>query len=475
MARVTGASAAVADPDAPDTPPLTPVPAPSNAPAGANAPAAAVDRRVDEPHPTPLAPRSGSGPVSPPPDPQHLAPPPDDLGGIDYETPRYEPAGFPLIGGNSDIGVEFGAVGTLTRFAGGVRPYVWNLDLVLAASLKNGPTGVEFAQQSYLAQLDVPKLAGGRLRFTPTISYQQTVDAQYFGRGNAAPGTRPADAIGEPGRYFQYLQREARARILNRYELQHPYDLMVAVLIRHEAPEAYEGSRLALDALAVDEKGRPMARGVRDALLPSLGVGIVVDTRDNEFFARRGVFHQIGVKYVQGLPLSADLGYGAFGAVLAGYLPLPQRVVLAARGIVDAEVGRVPFYDLFMGGPFSPIELPGGGQGIRGVSIGRYSGLVKVVGNVEARAMLTRFSIFGQSFRYGDSVFFDAGRAFDDYRFDSPRDGKGIGLKWGTGIGAYLQWGEAAIFRMDVAYSPDAAQQSPGFPFGVYVQDGTMF
>ena len=57
----------------------------------------------------------------------------------DYDTHRLEPAGFPLIGGDSDIGFEFGAVGTLTDFGNGIRPYVWNMDLLLAASVEGPP------------------------------------------------------------------------------------------------------------------------------------------------------------------------------------------------------------------------------------------------------------------------------------------------------------------------------------------------
>src|SRR5260370_41871699 len=78
--------------------------------------------------------------------------------GADYVTRRYELAGFPLLGGDSDIGFQFGGVATLTRFEGGVRPYQWNMDLLLAASVKSGPTGPEIAQQSYLWHWDVPAL-----------------------------------------------------------------------------------------------------------------------------------------------------------------------------------------------------------------------------------------------------------------------------------------------------------------------------
>ena len=72
-------------------------------------------------------------------------------------------------------------------------------------------------------------------------------------------------------------------------------------------------------------------------------------------------------------------------------------------------------------------------------------------------------------------AFVDVGRVWSDYAIISPADGNSIGLKYGIGAGVFLQWGEAAIFRVEVAYSPDAESENPGFPVGIYVSDGAMF
>jgi hypothetical protein len=64
---------------------------------------------------------------------------------------------------------------------------------------------------------------------------------------------------------------------------------------------------------------------------------------------------------------------------------------------------------------------------------------------------------------------------WNGYSVDPSHDGNTLGLKYGVGLGAFLQWGEAAIFRLEAAYSPDAESENPGFPFGIYVSDGTMF
>ncbi len=392
----------------------------------------------------------------------------------DYDTRRYEPAGFPLIGGNSDIGFEFGVVGTLTKFGGGTKPYVWNLDLVLAASIKNAPGGgAELAQQKYSLQLDVPRVTSS-IRTTPLVSFAQTINAPYFGRGNANVAAIPERVDGERGRFFQFLSREGRFRAPTRFTLSAPYYWMIAPTLRYEAPSSYPGSRLALDA-STREPGASAIRGLHPGTVASIGTGLVIDSRDNEFFPRSGVFHQIGVRYVEGFPLDGDIEYGGAGVNLAGYVPLGGPFVFAARGVVDLAFGKIPFYDLFMGGPFNAVELPGGPNGIRGVPIGRYSGPVKVVANAELRAMLLGFKLLDQRFRLGANTFIDGGRIFDDYSLRAPRDGKGIGLKYGAGGGVYVQWGDAAVFRIELAYSPDAVAENPGFPFGLYVEDGVMF
>jgi hypothetical protein len=424
-----------------------------------------------DPKPPPAAASATDGlPSGPPirvPTAKAEAPPPVPI--IDYTTQRTEVAGAPLIGGNSDIGFQFGAVGTVTRFGDGIVPYRWNMDLVLAASLKNGANGLEIAQQSYLFQLDMPDLVPDRLRLKVTVSYQHTIDLGYFGLGNASSSEVPADAMGEPHRYFQFDQHEVVLRSLSRIVLRRPYELMVSTNFRYVDPMAYTDSKLARDA------AQGAVRGLRSLVPLAVGVGIGYDSRDNEFFPNRGAFHQIGLKVAYALPGSASVQYGAFGTVVAGYMPIAGPLVFAARGVVDLQFGHVPFYDLFTGGVFQTQFLPGGPEGVRGVPVGRYLGLIKLVANVELRALLYEFHLLGAAFHLGGNVFADTGRVWEDYHFHNPADGTGIGLKWGTGLGAYLQWGQAAIFRAEFAYSPDAAALSPSFPLGVYVSDGVMF
>jgi hypothetical protein len=110
-----------------------------------------------------------------------------DAGGTKGESPRrYELAGFPIVGGSSDIGFQFGGAATLTRFYDQAFPYLWNIDLLLSASLKDDQTGLRLVQQSHVLRLDAPGLLDNRLRLDTRASYQRTIDAGYYGIGNAA-------------------------------------------------------------------------------------------------------------------------------------------------------------------------------------------------------------------------------------------------------------------------------------------------
>ncbi len=394
---------------------------------------------------------------------------------VDYVTPRYEPAGFPLIGGNSDTGLMFGAAGTLTRFASDVQPYRWNMDMVLSASIKDGPSGVEFTEYHLLWDWDIPGLAGGHLRLNPMMSLQQDINIGYYGLGNASSAVRPANAVGVAGRYFESMLSAAQARILGRIPLVGHLNAAFVTGFRYMAPSAYDGSLLAVDAGTINPNGEAFIRGVQPLSLGEVTLGLIYDSRDSEIVPTRGMFNQASVRLVQAFPVDANVQYAEFGLSIAGYIPLSHSVVLAGRFVGDVQVGNVPFYDMYVGGPFNPDSMPGGASGIRGVPFGRYLGPVKFVANLELRSWVGSLTVLRQHFRIGTDVFFDTGRVWSDLTFNNPLDGTGVGLKFGVGAGMFVLWGQAAIFRVEAAYSPDAAAENANFPIGLYVEDGVMF
>jgi hypothetical protein len=384
------------------------------------------------------------------------------------EQRRYELAGFPILGGSTDIGVQFGGAATLTRFYDTAFPYYWNVDLLLSASIKEVSSGFRLAQQSHVLRLDAPDLLSGHLRVDTRSSFQRTINMGYYGIGNAT--SAPASSIGQR---YQYLQQEGRVRAIGRLHAAHGIDPALGISLRYEVPEVYSQSKLADDVMPPGGEG-PLALGTQPGVLAGLAAGVMFDTRDSEFVTRRGVFYQLGLGMTVGS--AEQVAYGNASAVLAHFAPLGEKLVFASRMVVALEFGRVPFYDLAQGGTFEPQYLLGGESGIRGVPQGRYAGLVKMIANIELRGTpFPRFHLLGERFRVGTTTFVDGGRVWSDYKAVSPADGASFGLKYGIGGGVFLQWGEAAIFRIEAAYSPDAVSENPTLPVGIYVSDGLMF
>jgi hypothetical protein len=390
---------------------------------------------------------------------------------------RYELAGFPILGGSTDIGVQFGGAATLTHFYDKQFPYDWNLDLLLSASIKDDQNGVRLVQQSHVLRLDSPGLLQGRLRVDTRGSFTQTINAGYYGLGNASVAdTTPLPGQSTIGRRYQYQQDEGRVRAIARLHTGTPLDVAFGANLRYEAPIVYQdpATKLSQDLGARNPDGSPVAIGGASMALAGLTVGLMYDTRDSEFVTRRGIFYQVGVGPTVGG--AQQVAFGEASAVLAHFAPLPGPFVFASRFVASFEFGRIPFYDLAQGGNFEPQYMLGSESGVRGVPFGRYAGPIKLMTNIEIRATpFPRFTLLGQRLRIGTTTFFDAGRVWNQYALISAADGDTLGLKYGIGGGVFLQWGEAAIFRIEAAFSPDAESENQNLPVGIYVSDGLLF
>lgn len=385
---------------------------------------------------------------------------------------KTELAGAPIVGGSTDIGFQMGFASTITRVNERFQPYRWRMDSLLSASVKSGPRGYEIAQQSHDVRIDVPGSVNGKVRIMPALFFERTVNAGYFGIGNAAPVV--TDQTGRVGSRYQYIHNELRARVNLRTPIERGFSIMYGITLRYVDPQAYDDSKLDRDIRASEASPEPAARGLQPLGHGILAAGVVFDTRNNEIFPKRGAFDLFAFRLGLTTPTSADVRYAGINYVLRRYAHLGGPFVLAGRVFADFMFGAPAFYDLSQGGAFIPIDIPGGAAGIRGIPNGRYSGLVKLVGNIEVRAMHTKFTLFGDQFQLGNVVFADAGRVWAKYSPDE-RDGTDLGLKYGVGGGLYVLWGTAALFRVEFAYSPDATAANPGFPIGIYAADSVMF
>lgn len=377
---------------------------------------------------------------------------------------RLEPALLPVLSGNTDVGFVFGAYGALARFLPGFAPYRWKLEAIASASIKDGPNGVDLPTHEDGISLDLPGLAGGRVRLLAEAQFTRNIDAGYFGIGNATSAERGPD---QDRRRYQYVRSEPSARLVSRIRLAPGLELLSGVKVRYELVDPYPGSKLQEDA-AARVNGQPVIFGTSNHLGVLALLGLLLDTRDHESIPSRGMYHELSLR------ASAGEGFSFAGATLHArfFVPLLQsRLVLATHVFADALFGSPPFYELSRGGGLVISELPGGKSGIRGVPAGRFHGPYKLVAGAELRALLASFSISGQHFRIGAAGFFDTGRVWS-----APfTDGEGLGLKYGVGGGPRIHWGETVVIRADFAYSPDAPLSPGDVPLGVYVEIGQSF
>ncbi|MBL8684068.1 MAG: BamA/TamA family outer membrane protein [Myxococcales bacterium] len=394
---------------------------------------------------------------------------------MDYERQRLEPAALPIVGGTSDIGALLGVGGTLSFFRDGCRPYFWGMSAILAASSRTTPRGFEFVEQNIRWQMDIIGVLRGRLRLRPALFFSRTTGINYFGLGNGERAVQPEPFRGEPGRFNQFGSWDIWAFLDARFMVKRPFSIGLSMAYQYADPEVYRGSQLANEVAMRTASGEPLLYGVQKLHIWRTMVSAVVDRRDNELMPRRGYGVGVWGSFNRAFPLSSDVVYGSVGLSASVYVPVIGPLIFASRVVTDWQFGRVPFYDLFRGaGPYL-IDMPGGVNGIRGVPAARYAGPIKMFANIEFRALLRQVRMFGQEFGIGPSVFFDFGRVFSDYTFSSPLDGPAPGIKWGAGLGALLRWGQAAVFRIEFAYSPDVAAVNPSFPFSFYVVDHLSF
>ena len=77
---------------------------------------------------------------------------------------RVEWLPFPVVGGNTDMGILLGAQLMLAKFKEGYPPYRFRTHTQISLSFKGGEKGVQIPVHMDFVKLDFPGLAGGKLQ-----------------------------------------------------------------------------------------------------------------------------------------------------------------------------------------------------------------------------------------------------------------------------------------------------------------------
>jgi outer membrane protein assembly factor BamA len=183
-----------------------------------------------------------------------------------------------------------------------------------------------------------------KLKFWSKLNYSSYFD-RYYGIGNNSPEIEND----------QYLQDNFQAQVKLQPKL---FDDRLNIGINYEIR----------NMSVADTKGSPLLEndttivGNEGGLTSGLGLAVVWDTRDNNFFPSKGGYYEIYSSNFFEF-IGSDFNYSKTVVDLRQYLNVTSDHVLAIQGYLLSEGGTPPFYDL---------GLLGGSKLMRGTIMGRY-------------------------------------------------------------------------------------------------------
>jgi outer membrane protein assembly factor BamA len=377
------------------------------------------------------------------------------------------------VGGNTDIGFQFGLLGVLARFKDGFDPYRWRFQLILDTSIKKIDGSTKFPTHEYILEGDFPGLVNNKLRMMTITGFTRQSNLGYFGLGNDSSAAPLRDNSKERSRSNEYIRNQTQAKVTALIVAGNHLELALGLDARYVAPELYDGSKLETDFETGEQTGTQAIHGVQNHFTVGLAAGLLYDTRDHETAPTTGMYHELAFRVVPGI--ATDFWYTGATLHTRFFFPLARDyLVLGVRLAGDLLGGNPPVYELGQMGTIKQFAT-WGAFGVRGVPKDRFLGKIRIIGAIELRSMFLKFKIKTQRFRVGLVGFFDSGRVWADYTPNKALDGNNVGLKFGTGGGLRVQWGETVMIRADVAYSPQMAGLGSNSPVGFYVDLGHTF
>ncbi|HEX7669825.1 MAG TPA: BamA/TamA family outer membrane protein [Polyangiaceae bacterium] len=393
--------------------------------------------------------------------PARAADPPGE-GAVKEETTEFTPA--PIIGGNSDLGIGGGVIGSFARMKPGFEPYVYRFELTSMTMLKGERGTLKVPYQDDYLLFSMPNLFGRRMKLEFRAAYTRETTLKYYGIGNASkvPASRSLD---DP--LYEYERTHPELTAKSRILLVGKLFVILGLGYTHNWLHVRSDTLLATDARA----GSPVVRDMVTAFAPhgvmTFSYGVELDTRNEEVSPARGQYLATRVDLSPGGTDGVPQRWGRSDTSLRWFVPVGQDgSTVAARIVGDLTFGDPPIYELSR---FDDTGAIGGPNGVRGVPGQRYHGQIQVFGNLEFRKMLFHFRFLGKDNGFEMATFIDAGRVWATYASHPELDGTSLGLKLGIGGGPRLVAGKSFVLRGDVAWSPDAR------PIGAYLTAGHAF
>lgn len=301
---------------------------------------------------------------------------------------------LPLLNFTTDRGFGFGGFGAGYWREGGDEKTPYSAMLALQLWFTTG------GYQYHKLMLDLPHVAGSDLRLDLFGGYEAWDGAWYFGSGARRPRRIAADL--DENYYRSGIDGSLLVSNV-RVPLGGQAVAFGGITFRYATVTAYSGSLLATE--------KPI--GSDGGFLGQAGVGVLLDTRDQEPSPNRGIFSELSLRGAAQGWLS-DFGYLGVNVTHRQWFPLMPggRLVWALRGAIDLSTEGRPFFQKHILGGSQFVEL-GGNSSLRGLLVGRYRGDVVVLGTSELRWKMLEARVYSAELALTLNGFLEAARVSD--------------------------------------------------------------
>lgn len=332
---------------------------------------------------------------------------------------------LPIAGYSSDWGLYGGGFLQRIDYGVGMEPFLSNLETDISVSTK----GYFVSKLEY----ERTKFFGLNLRSRFEFIGQRITEGQYFGIGN---DTGFSKTLFDEGFYF-YENRE----------------LYLNYIIRKQVGEFSENGKIDLFATSTFWSVNSIIRGdeslfssdeplgYQTSSIGKIGIGVILDSRDDEFSPAEGRQYEAGFNVAPAL-LGLDFSYSEATVDLRQYATIFPDVVLAQRVKYNHTFGDAPFW---------AMPIIGNDEGLRGYYLNRFRGERSILSMTEIRAWL--FSVWDDQIRIGSHFFWDTGRVYTDYDsnvfFDDWKHSIGFGF-------TFTLFHPDMILRTDLGFSDEA-------------------
>lgn len=367
-------------------------------------------------------------------------------------------AGLPVLGYNSDEGLNYGArLSVFHHGHGGYSPYWFVIEGQLLATQAGRVDGFLF--------FDAPHLLPHQQRLTAQVAYHEYNQAPFYGVGN---GTRFDESVitEDNAQFIQegYYQYE-RTRFAASFTYQRPLGPLQGV------------AGLGITHTIVETSKRPSifdtpfgrhTPGLAGGFTNFLKLGLSYDTRDFEPAPTQGFWTDVVGEFVSPL-LGSDYTYTRFTLTHRSYHQLRPGLVFAERILAEHTVGTMPFFEMaYHGGSFRGFEALGGSKSLRGHAQNRFSGPSKLMVNAELRWRYWDFSLLRQALFGAASLFVDTGRVFAPEAAYRVASDTFADFHTAYGMGLHGGWNETFIVTLNIGRSSEIER-------AIYMSIGYLF